>query len=68
MVLETCDGVRAGEVGKSDEMETVKRRSSREHAISVHLNLIGVLAAGGYGVLLETKLRLVEDCVTVNSL
>jgi hypothetical protein len=39
----------------SGKMYQAKRRFSRNHAMAIHLNLIGVISTSVYGVLLSQK-------------
>jgi hypothetical protein len=38
-------------------MKVLNRRFSKEHAMSIHLNLTGIMATLWYGVLLGLKLE-----------
>jgi hypothetical protein len=61
IVIETKD--RREDIDKdneSDEMQQIKRQFSRNHAMSIHLNLIGVLATLLYGLVLSTKIEVVH--------
>ncbi|KAH8663616.1 hypothetical protein BGZ60DRAFT_432753 [Tricladium varicosporioides] len=55
---ETRDGVKptegAGEI--SEEMKLIRRRFSRNHAMSIHLNLLAILGTAAYGIRLGSKL------------
>jgi hypothetical protein len=53
---ETRDGCRYGDVVKSNEMKAVTRRFSKAYAMSIHLNLIAIVATIWYGVILASKL------------
>lgn len=41
----------------SDEMKACNRNFSRAHAMSIHLNLITILATGFYGFTLASRLH-----------
>jgi hypothetical protein len=43
----------------SDEMRRIKRDFSRNHAMAIHLNLIGIMATVWYGFALASKIRFV---------
>jgi hypothetical protein len=53
---ETRDGRRYGDSVKSDEMKAVMRRFSKAHGMSIHLNLITIIATVWYGFVLASKL------------
>lgn len=54
---ETRDGRKYNDEEQSDEMKLVNRRFSKAHAMSIHFNLIAVLATVWYGVSLGSKLQ-----------
>lgn len=61
-LLETRDGLQLGSSNSmpkdniSKEMYQAKRRFSRNHAMTIHLNLIGVISVFIYGVLKGSKM------------
>jgi hypothetical protein len=57
---ETIDGRKYNDVeNTSDEMRRIKRDFSRNHAMAIHLNLIGIMATVWYGFALASKIRFV---------
>ncbi|KAF2098492.1 hypothetical protein NA57DRAFT_56158 [Rhizodiscina lignyota] len=56
--LETRDGKKYNAKDTSEEMRKINRRFSREHAMSIHLNLIAVLASLGYGFRLAPHIQI----------
>lgn len=56
---ETIDGrVRSEKENVSEEMRRISRHFSRNHAMSIHLNLIAILATIWYGFALASKVKM----------
>lgn len=56
-VVETRDGKKYTELeAQSETMQVLNRRFKKLHAASIHVNLIGLAATVGYGVLLGNNL------------
>jgi hypothetical protein len=53
---ETRDGRRYSDLVRNDEMKAVMRRFSNAHGMSIHLNLITIIATVWYGFVLASKL------------
>jgi hypothetical protein len=51
--LETRDGNRHDDDGIGEEMRLLNRKFSRQHAMSIHLNLLAIFATIGYGIRLS---------------
>ncbi|KXH41784.1 hypothetical protein CNYM01_09759 [Colletotrichum nymphaeae SA-01] len=59
---ETRDAKRPGDVDEpSPDMLAVRRRFSRNHAMSIHLNLIAVIAMLWYGFSLASRIHIEVD-------
>lgn len=55
-LLEARDGYTRFDAPKSDEMKAIGRKFSREHAMSIHLNLLTILGTIWYGYVLAYKI------------
>ena len=55
-LLEARDGYTRGDAPKSDAMKAIGRKFSREHAMSIHLNLLTVLGTIWYGYVLANRM------------
>ncbi|KAK1993236.1 hypothetical protein LX36DRAFT_693818 [Colletotrichum falcatum] len=59
---ETRDAKRPGAVDEpSPDMNAVRRRFSFSHAMSIHLNLVGIFGLVWYGISLASKLHIEMD-------
>jgi len=57
---ETIDGRKYNDrENTSEEMRRIKRDFARNHAMAIHLNLIGMMATVWYGFALASKIRFV---------
>ncbi|KAH9877666.1 hypothetical protein J1614_002883 [Plenodomus biglobosus] len=58
---ETRDGRKCNDPGISDEQRAKNRAFSRAHAMSIHLNLMAVIATVLYGLRLGSRMNLTEQ-------
>lgn len=59
-VIETIDGRKCSDkVGMSKDMQRINRNFSRNHAMAIHLNAVGMVATVWYGFALASKIRMV---------
>jgi len=58
---ETRDGRKYNDLeNQSAEMKTINRQFKTVHAMSIHVNLIAIIATVWYGIVLGSKLNIVE--------
>jgi hypothetical protein len=57
-IIETRDGTKSNDAAISDEMRAKNRAFSKAHAMSIHLNLLAIMATLWYGVRLASRMSL----------
>lgn len=61
-LVETRDGRKHDDIARtSEEMRKLNRKFSKNHAMSIHLNLLAIGATMWYGVCLASRFQIAMD-------